>query len=73
MTSGAAQRERLGDGDRTGRHRGRTASLERRRQPGRPAHRWSRVVVDADSGVSLDDVAAVSREVSEGLDAHDRS
>lgn len=38
-----------------------------------PAGRRSvvRVVVDRDAGVSLDDIAAVSRAVSDALDAHD--
>jgi ribosome maturation factor RimP len=70
MTSGAAQRERLytaiGPAVIAAGCELETVSLS-------PAGKRTvvRVVVDADSGVSLDEVAAVSRAVSEVLDAGD--
>jgi ribosome maturation factor RimP len=70
MTSGAAQRERLATaiGPAVA-----AAGCELETISVSPAGRRSvvRVVVDADTGVTLDDVAAVSRAVSEVLDARD--
>ena len=65
MTSGAAQRERLA-----------TAIAPAVAGAGCDLEKVSvspvvRVVVDADTGVSLDDVAAVSRAVTEVLDSRD--
>jgi ribosome maturation factor RimP len=70
MTSGAAQRERL-----TTVIRPAVAAVgcDLEQVTVSPAGRRKvvRVVVDADSGVSLDEVAAVSRAVTEVLDARD--
>lgn len=70
MTSGAVQRERLESviGPAVS-----AAGCDLEEVAVSPAGRRKvvRVVVDADGGVSLDDVADVSRAVSEVLDAHD--
>jgi ribosome maturation factor RimP len=70
MTSGAAQRERLATaiGPAVA-----AAGCELETVSVGPAGRRTvvRVVVDADTGVSLDDVAAVSRAVTEVLDSRD--
>jgi ribosome maturation factor RimP len=70
MTSGAAQQERLATtiGPAVA-----AAGCDLEKVSVSPAGRRTvvRVVVDADTGVSLDEVAAVSRAVSEVLDAHD--
>ena len=70
MASGAAQRERLETaiGPAVA-----AAGCDLEKVSVSPAGRRTvvRVVVDADTGVSLDDVAAVSRAVTEVLDSHD--
>jgi ribosome maturation factor RimP len=70
MTSGAAQRERLATaiGPAVA-----AAGCELETVSVSPAGRRTvvRVVVDADTGVSLDEVAAVSRAVTDVLDARD--
>jgi ribosome maturation factor RimP len=70
MTSGAAQRERLATAIGPAVTR---AGCDLETVSVSPAGRRTvvRVVVDADTGVSLDEVAAVSRAVSEVLDARD--
>ncbi|HEY6748691.1 MAG TPA: ribosome maturation factor RimP [Mycobacteriales bacterium] len=70
MTSGAAQRERLATVigpaiEAVG------CDLEQVTVSPAGKRKVVRVVVDADSGVTLDAVAAVSRAVTEVLDAHD--
>jgi ribosome maturation factor RimP len=70
MTSGAAQRERLATaiGPAVA-----AVGCELEKVSVSPAGKRTvvRVVVDADTGVSLDEVAAVSRAVTEVLDARD--
>jgi ribosome maturation factor RimP len=70
MTSGAAQRERLATAIGPAVT---AAGCDLEKVSVSPAGRRTvvRVVVDADSGVSLDEVAAVSRAVAEVLDARD--
>ena len=70
MTSGAAQRERLAMAIGPAVT---AAGCDLEKVSLSPAGRRTvvRVVVDADTGVSLDDVAAVSRAVTEVLDSHD--
>jgi len=70
MTSGAAQRERLATAIEPAVA---AAGCELEKVSVSPAGRRTvvRVVVDADTGVSLDEVAAVSRAVTEVLDARD--
>ena len=70
MTSGAAQRERLATAIAPAVAE---AGCDLEKVSMSPAGRRTvvRVVVDADAGVSLDDVAAVSRAVTEVLDSRD--
>ena len=70
MTSGAAQRERLATAIEPAVA---AAGYELEKVSVSPAGRRTvvRVVVDADAGVSLDDVATVSRAVTDVLDSHD--
>ena len=70
MTSGAAQRERLATAIEPAVT---AAGYELEKVSVSPAGRRTvvRVVVDADAGVSLDDVATVSRAVTDVLDSHD--
>jgi len=70
MTSGAAQRERLATAIEPAVT---AAGYELEKVSVSPAGRRTvvRVVVDADTGVSLDDVATVSRAVTDVLDSHD--
>jgi ribosome maturation factor RimP len=70
MTSGAAQRERLATAIEPAVT---AAGYDLEKVSVSPAGRRTvvRVVVDADTGVSLDDVAAVSRAVSDVLDSRD--
>jgi len=70
MTSGAAQRERLATAIEPAVT---AAGYELEKVSVSPAGRRTvvRVVVDADAGVSLDDVATVSRAVIDVLDTHD--
>jgi ribosome maturation factor RimP len=70
MTSGAAQRERLATAIEPAVT---AAGCDLETVSVSPAGRRTvvRVVVDADTGVSLDEVAAVSRAVTEVLDARD--
>jgi ribosome maturation factor RimP len=70
MTSGAAQRERLATAIAPAVA---ATGCELEKVSVSPAGKRTvvRVVVDADTGVSLDEVAAVSRAVTEVLDARD--
>jgi len=70
MTSGAAQRERLATAIEPAVT---AAGYELEKVSVSPAGRRTvvRVVVDADTGVSLDDVATVSRAVTDVLDSRD--
>jgi len=70
MTSGAAQRERLATAIEPAVA---AAGYELEKVSVSPAGRRTvvRVVVDADTGVSLDDVATVSRAVTDVLDSRD--
>ena len=70
MTSGAAQRERLATAIEPAVA---AAGYELEKVSVSPAGRRTvvRVVVDADTGVSLDDVATVSRAVTDVLDSQD--
>ena len=70
MTSGAAQRERLAAVvDPAVRSTG--CDLEQVTVSPAGRRKVVRVVIDSDNGVTLDEVAAVSRAVSEALDARD--
>ena len=70
MTSGAAQRERLATAIEPAVA---AAGCELEKVSVSPAGRRTvvRVVVDADTGISLDDVATVSRAVTEVIDSRD--